>query len=374
MLFRASADASADVRAASDHRAARRLGSVVCPTGCLVVGDAGYLGMWSGEDEPQPPRLFGDPGTMTELGAAKDLRIRGRDAAAAARALNLQSLTYLYEVPDPEAIAHPFTALVARTGLDAVLEMEPKRVAHAERARRAARAGGSDFLVWGVWMSAVDGLPVDRPLPVLGNPLDDGLNPGWESVWVEVSDRAPARTETVGWISVDWAHVIFADVASLSAWVHEASLDGRADVVYWGDDQDECRAAFGGDLLRDGELGWRDLPDDEAQRHVLALESWRDHDARSVVVDYRPHSHHHRIMRTIGSDEDQVAELELGDGRVFAMVTGGRDGVFDVEVDRAADGSLTAVRVVVASYRGCGGHGGVHSGARYGAARVHPGS
>ncbi len=68
----------------------------------LVVADMGYLDMWSGGEEPQSPHVD-DPDLQAKMSAAKDLRIVGPDAEAAARVFDRQSLTYLYDIPDPRA-------------------------------------------------------------------------------------------------------------------------------------------------------------------------------------------------------------------------------------------------------------------------------
>ena len=258
------------------------LGTVVLPSGMLVVGGLAQLALWSGESEPQPPELFDDPDLVAELATARDLRVVGPDAEAAARALARESQTYLYDIPYPEEVERRFRALVTDRGLDAALAAEGRRVPHAQRARRAAQGRGSDFLVWGLWMTAVGGLPAWKPLRVIGRRVErgDGLGASWESVQVEASRRAAARTEMVGYVSVDGARVIFADVLSLNAWA--------------GADPLESCARLGGNAV----------------------------------------------------DNGAVAELELTGVRAFATMTPRRDGVFAVETDRAADDAVVAVRVV----------------------------
>jgi hypothetical protein len=324
------------------------LGTITLPTGQLVVADMGYLDMWSGENEPAPPEVD-DPALQARVDSAEDLRIVGPDAEPAARAFNRQSLTFLYDVPDPGGMVRLFDEVVGPMGFNALVEPEPRRVPHGERARRAIAAGGADFVINGVWVVAVGGLPAETPLRVVGLEVDYGQGVGrrWESVSVELTDAAAATTRDLGVVGVDWARLIFADPVCLDAWVHEEPLDGRADLVYWGADALECRSVFGGEALDEGALGWENLPVEEAADRGLSIETWRHEREKRLAVDFRPHSHHYRIMRAIRAHPREVGELDLAGGRVLALMTSWGDGIFPVEADCAADGSLLRVRVVL---------------------------
>ncbi|MEU7510007.1 hypothetical protein [Streptomyces lavendulae] len=85
-------------------------------------------------------------------------------------------------------------------GLDARLAALPEREPHARRARRAAAEGGGGFLVFGVPVVAVGGVPADRHLPVPASRVDhgEGLGPRWCEMSVRMGE---AETQSpCGWV------------------------------------------------------------------------------------------------------------------------------------------------------------------------------
>ena len=329
------------------------LGYVTVPSGTLVITDMGYLGSWSGSRPPSsvPPEIT-DPDLRASVVAAQDFRVVGRDAESAARAIDLQSLTFLYDIPrhGVATMLARFKETVDRHGFDARLEAEHTRVSHRERARRAAAAGGADFTVDGVWSVAIGHLPEDRPLKVVGHKHDYGTGVGerWVDVTVVVAGglEASARRR-VGQIGVDWARIILIDADALGFWVHEDALDGRADVAYWGRDVDLARVSLGGDRLEDGTFGWKDQPAAEALVIATRAERWRSDSNRRLMVDYRPHSHHHEVMEQIRrGNEFGVGAIDIGGARAVAFHTSWGDGVFPV-FREGTDRQVTAVRVVL---------------------------
>ncbi|KAA0912165.1 hypothetical protein, partial [Streptomyces apricus] len=155
------------------------LGEITCPSGELVIVDGGHLGMWSGEDSPAlvDPAAFGihDPAVAADVAAATDFAVTGPDAATAAHSFARQPGRTLHDVPasGAERLADLFAAHCREHGFDAGLDASAGRVPHRERVRRCTEAGGGCFLMHGVPVVAVGGVPRDRPLPVLGT--DTGL-------------------------------------------------------------------------------------------------------------------------------------------------------------------------------------------------------
>lgn len=330
-----------------DSLAARVLGHVTVPCGTLVVGDMGYLYMWSGLELPRVADRGEERRVLDAMTNARDLAFVGVDAEKAARTLNLQSLTYLYDIPahGVEALQTKLAQATAANHLYARIE-ETARVPHRERARRAAEVGGSDFLIFGVSFIAVGGIPRRRPLPVIGNLYDMGgpTGPRWANVELRASDQPVTETKQIGFVGVDMARLIFADADALGSWLHDEPIDGLADVVFWGRDAASAAEELGAPATDDG-YGWVNLEVREAIAQAERVDKWRLAGNRRLNIDLRPHSHHFEVMSQVRATENQVGKLAVGGADMVGLMTSWGDGVFPVEVDRAVDGSLVAVRV-----------------------------
>src|SRR4051812_47895474 len=128
------------------------LGTVTCPSGEFVVTDGGYLEMWSGVAPPEVPDM-----------PAVDFEVVGPDAVAAARSFDHQNGLTLYDIPEHgvAAFTAKFDAHCADAKLDASLRAFPARVPHRERVRRAIAGDEGDFIMYGVTVVTVGGLPTD---------------------------------------------------------------------------------------------------------------------------------------------------------------------------------------------------------------------
>ncbi|SDX35829.1 hypothetical protein SAMN05421504_1021146 [Amycolatopsis xylanica] len=268
-----------------------KLGEITCPSGVLVIGDGGHLGIWSGERSPA------------------ELDVAGLDV-------------------------HP--ARVA----------EEPETPHAERARQGA---DGEFAVFGLPMVAVGGLPVDRPLRVDGTRMPDDEY-SWESLRLAVSESPAARTVRLGSICVDWARLFFGDVDALSHWEHHDPIDGKADLVFWGRAEEAVAAEFGATRTgipgEETSWGWVGLGMREAVERGRAIVAWQQaNPEHRFKLDFRPHSHHWQVMAQVRATAEEAGVVEVGGARVlFAMTTWG-DGFFPVYADYDGDNALVAVRV-----------------------------
>jgi hypothetical protein len=322
------------------------LGRITVPGGVLVVGDMGYLGDWSGDAAPGIPRDL--PPDLADVAAkAVDWRIVGPDAEAAARTFDRQPLTFLYDMPDEQHLHELWRDALDGTGLAAALSMESRRVPHRDRARRAGHAGGSGFFVNGVPFVAV---PVAAPGPfeVVGHRSAEDPY-AWRDVELVLSSSEPTATRRLGHVGVDWARLVMADVDALSDWVHEDSLDGQADVAFWGRDAAKAAKRFKPARLDEGGQevhGWENLPMADATDLAVKVDDWRAKKGRGLAVDFRPHSHHYRVMRQVRSSETESGVIEVGGADVLGFMTTWGDGFFDVELDSDADGRPVIVRII----------------------------
>jgi hypothetical protein len=319
-----------------------QLGEVTCPSGELVLMDGGYLELWSGTGAPEDVAANADR-------PAVDFEIVGPDAVSAARSFDRQSGLMLYDIPQHavEDFVATFDEHCRTSGWSALLRPFARQVPHRERVRRAVAAGDPDFLIMGVPVVSVGGLPTDRPLQVTAH-RDDW---SWSHFRILVADAPVAATRTLGSIGVDYARLVFADASALNAWLHEDAIDGLADVVFWGRDEGEVAAEFRATRTGtpgDDNYGWLNLPLREACAQAIALDERRHAEPeRRFAVDFRPHSHHWQVMAGVRASVNEAATIEVGDATLMFAMTSVGDGFFPVQLDLDATGAVTAIQVTI---------------------------
>ena len=304
--------------------------------------DGGYLQLWSGSRNPEEVR-------GPDIPPSVDFEVVGPDADAAARAFDRQSGRTLYDIPRDRADAFAATFEAARHGLDASLRAFPTQVPHRERVRRAIAGGEPDFLISGVPVVAIGGVPADRALPVLATEGEDEWS--WAHFRIVCRDGSAVASRRLGPIGIDWARFVFADADALDAWEHERPIDGLADVVFWGRDAERIAAELGvgptGTAGEQDTFGWLNLPVEQARGRALALDGSLDRESRWVKVDFRPHSHHWQVMADVRGSEYDVATIEVGGARMMYAMTSVGDGFFPVTLELDADGVPVAVQITV---------------------------
>jgi hypothetical protein len=313
--------------------AVEELGAVTAPAGELVLIDFGLLGWWA---------------TGPADGAAVDMEIFGDDAVAAGRATDLAAVAGRYVLDVPVGAVDEMRERVTSRCRELGFRVRVEPVRRLTNRTRVARLlddspDGVEVPFGGPWAVAVRGLPADRPLPVRGIRMpDDGPDRGrWQSVWVEVDERAPARTEDVGYVLVDEARLAFADPDALTAWRTGDPVDGLADLAFWGRDAEVLAARIGAGRLDDGTYGWKDLPVDEAVSKARGLEARELRFAHEV----RPHDDHYRLLSLARKARTGSASIGIGERQVCGFFTSWGDGAFPVRRDVAADGTLCRLRV-----------------------------
>ncbi|MET9655316.1 hypothetical protein ABZZ44_34285 [Streptomyces sp. NPDC006460] len=174
----------------------------------------------------------------------------------------------------------------------------------------------------------------DRPLPVRAltspSPFDD--EPTISVLEVDLGlpwpgERAPAPV-ALGDLPVDRCGMVIADAVVLDSFVGIGgeSVDGLADLTYWGRYEDEAHAVLGGERIPqsawgDGPRGWLDLPLAEAREREACLATWlAEGPGRGLVWSVEPHNHFHLLQRAAWPhplqqgliDLDGIAVLGIG--------------------------------------------------------------
>jgi hypothetical protein len=317
------------------------LGQITCPSGELVLTDGGYLSLWSGDQRPED--------VPTRPGPAVDLEVVGPDAQAAARSFDRHAGTMLYDIPEHgvQEMTTGFAEHCREAGLDAGLRLLPDQVPHRQRVRHAIAGGDPEFLIFGVPVIPVGGIPAGTALRVTAT---DGAH-GWAQIRIALRDLPTAEVRRVGSLYIDHARFVFGDADALSSWIHDAPIDGLADVVFWGRDATQIAAELAAPQLDDPSgvpYGWVDLPVGDALERAEDLDRRRRADARpGFNYDFRPHSHHWQIMAKVRADQHEAATLSIGGADVMVAMTSVGDGSFPVHLELDVSGMPTAITIAV---------------------------
>jgi hypothetical protein len=335
------------------------IGHVTAPSGTLLLLDAGMVGIWSSDREPtvDPEKLGAE--LASALNERVDLRAHGRDAIEAVRRFDSASgrPPYLFDMPRGAVlrVIHSFAEMAQAHGLDAALEITPQRVPHRTRVTEllAATPGLVEIPFHEMWAVGLDGMPMDRRIPLYGTRMPAGSDHAgcWASVWLQLSDAPVVRSDASATVLVERARLLFSDADALGAWKHDEPIDGRIDVVFWGRDAAAAaRESAANKLSLPGQdaFGWVDChPDDaiEVYNRVEALKG----SGLKFALDFRPHSHAFTLLEQIRATETESGEVEVGGALLCGFATTWGDGVFEVHRDVSADGSVARVRIEMAT-------------------------
>lgn len=331
-----------------------RLGEITCPSGAVVLFDFGYMDLWCHDRPPVVPAGMMSEEATRAANAAADYRIDGPDAEAAGRKWDRQwHPRYVYDVPGHalDKVVESFGQFCQEHGFNARLTRLRKRVPHRTRAADALVHGNGAGIAFlsGMHAVVISGLPTDRPLPVFATRMggrDPAVRDRWGWVDVDIRPRAKvARREEIGPVTVDKARLFFADLDAVGAWEHERPLDGKADFLIWGKDAPLAARTLNIPKLADGEFGWLDEPVGEVARKGIAVEQEQQKRGWKMATDFRPHSHHYRLMKPLREEPTQSGCIDVGGATVCGFSTTWGDGFFPVFRELTAAGELVRIRI-----------------------------
>lgn len=188
-----------------------KLGSLICPSGRLLILDLGLSGWWKHQDDPSS--LDPAPGS--------DLHVVGRDAQKAGQAFDLQTHPrYFLDIPDPRGLAKEFAAFCKSRGFQARAEVLPKRVTHWQRAQHNLQLKPASIVMFvGLYAAVLEGLPRHRPLQVLGHRMPPGQEQSgrWQRVVVEVEAGETVSSEVVRSVAAPNGQMLFADLEAMGS-------------------------------------------------------------------------------------------------------------------------------------------------------------
>lgn len=176
--------------------------------------------------------------------------------------------------------------------------------------------------------------------PVSCERLDEGDFPGLRrAVTIEFAgdDRLAARTVELGDIPVDRGRLGVFDVDAIDHWNHTKAVDGRADTVFWGRDEEEVAERFGAPRLEEGVFGFIDLPFDEALAIADQLHALRESGEFRFAFDFRPHTDDFFLLAQMRKNPTEAGLIEVGGHAVCGFLTTWGDGFFPATLELDAD-------------------------------------
>lgn len=327
------------------------LGTVIAPSGSLLIIDAGLLGMWSHDRPPLLPEGIAPDDVTAKANQCVDTTIVGADADQVGRQLDRQwNPRFVYDITREQAteLGVRVRQLASTQRLDARVEVCAERVPHRVRADQALEygKGAGEVQFHGVWAGVISGIP-RAELRVIGEPMpkDDPDAGRLRRITLVASERAIAKSERFAYAGVDWARLMFIDLDAVGLWKHEAPIDGLADFAFWGRDAAVVAARTNASELERDMFGWRDLPVQTAFERGMEVEQVREREQLKFATDFRPHSHHYQLMQQIRASSMESGVVTIGNARACGFMTTWGDGIFELYRDLDADGRLVSVRI-----------------------------
>jgi hypothetical protein len=192
-------------------------------------------------------------------------------------------------------------------------------------------------------------VPTDRALPLTGTRVAAGeFADCWDHLTIELAPGPSHNATKLGDAAVDFARLVCVDKAALSSWHHDESLDGKADVIFWGRDDAQLAKALKAPRTSEG-YGWSDLTIDNAESKVFEAEILKAEFNWMLNVDYRPHSHHFLALAAARAHPAGAGQLELAKTQMMLVFTTWGDGVFPVYLERDADHQPVRIRIQLAT-------------------------
>ncbi|HET9993601.1 MAG TPA: hypothetical protein VFQ65_33920 [Kofleriaceae bacterium] len=184
-----------------------------------------------------------------------------------------------------------------------------------------------------------------RALPVLGRRVGAGrFAECWDYVAVRFSPHPVASSRKLGEAGVDFARLMIIDYAALAAWQHEDSLDGKADLMFWGRDAALAARRITAPPTREG-YGWTNLTVAAATAKWDQLERVKAENHWLLASDLRPHSHHFHALSAARASKQGAGTVAVGGATALLFFTSWGDGVFPIYLDSDADDRPVQLRV-----------------------------
>jgi len=329
------------------------LGHVKTASSIVMLIDFGFLDIWCDDEKPTFPKWIArSPEAVERTNNAVDLKIIGPDALKAGKLFDRNwHPEYVYDIPQDgiKEISDLFDKLVKRRKLNASLEILSERITHKKRVQLSLEFGNDigEVSLYSVWGVVLGKLPIGKELNIYGERMTERK---WENYWRWVvldiqPNIKPKTTKIIGHIPVDEANILISDVDSLKKLSDPDTLDGLADLAFWGRDEQILTEKLGADQLNDNTFGWVDLPINDAINKGIQLQEMREKGDIKFAYDFRPHSYKHLIYNQIRSSKTESGVISLDGATACCFMTSWGDGAFPVVGEFDIDNNLIRVRI-----------------------------
>ncbi len=192
-------------------------------------------------------------------------------------------------------------------------------------------------------------VPADRPLTVTGTRVARGrFADCWDHVSIDLAQGDVYNSKKLGEAGVDFARFVCMDHGALDHWQHEDSLDGLADVVFWGRDEGLLARALRAPRTKEG-YGWLDLSLADAEAKVFEAEILKAENKWLLNIDFRPHSHHFQALAAARANPSGAGVITLAGTQMMLVFTSWGDGVFPIYLDLDHEDRPVRVRIQLAT-------------------------
>ncbi|GAA1501131.1 hypothetical protein GCM10009760_63720 [Kitasatospora kazusensis] len=170
----------------------------------------------------------------------------------------------------------------------------------------------------------------DRPLEVRAEPWVSPDGPVISVLEVDLGlpwpDDGGGEPIRLGDLPVDRCGMVLGDARAVDSFVglNGESVDGLADVTYWGKYEDEAHAVFGGERTPryggQGPYGRLDLPLREAHEYAGQLRNWLSEGPRNgLMVSVDAHNHFHLLDRAGQTHPLLAGQIEIDGCQVLGL-------------------------------------------------------
>jgi len=313
------------------------LGKVTAPSGVLILIDFGLMDLWTHEQPPMVPAGVLSEEALAAANNGADFAIEGADALKAGKRFDKQPHPlFLYDIPrhTVDEIKESFASLITKEGLNARLVELDQRVCPRKRVDQAVAhgVGAAEVFLHGIHAIAISGLPANQPLSIEGRPMEEGpFAKHWRDISLIIKpDAMVAETKKVGHVAVDMGRLMFCDLDSMGEWQHQDTIDGLADLVFWGKDAQRLATKFGAKHIDGSIYGVINKPIDELAALAFQVQKHLELHHLVSAIDFRPHSDHWRMLKAVAECETESGDIELGESRCCGFMTSWGDGFFPI--------------------------------------------